>query len=173
MSTPALDRATGRHELFNRVPFPPACSCGVEMPDGNVRENFDAHLDAVARAARATVAAALHDPDDDVIAGVLRTHRIECTGIEGVTCRECPGGDRARFVEGFLAGHEAATRARVVATVTELDALPVGSVVRDAHGYLWEHYCAGEWRMGGYGRPGASDDVADFGPFTVLHVPRE
>jgi hypothetical protein len=62
--TPALARATGQHELFNRVPFPPACSCGVEMPDGNVRENFDAHLDDVARAARATVSAALHDPDD-------------------------------------------------------------------------------------------------------------
>lgn len=46
-------------------------------------------LDYFRGAAHAAVSAALHDPDDDVIAGVLRTHRIECTGIEGVTCREC------------------------------------------------------------------------------------
>lgn len=70
--TPALDRATGRHELFNRVPFPPACSCGAEMPDGNVRENFAAHLDDVARTTRAAVSAALHDPDDpDWLARVI------------------------------------------------------------------------------------------------------
>lgn len=47
-----------------------------------------------------------------------------------------PGGDRARFVEGFIAGHEAATRTRVVATAADLDALPVGSVVLDAGSYV-------------------------------------
>jgi len=77
----ALDRATGRHELFNRVPFPPACSCGVELPDGNVRENFDAHLDDVARTARAVVSRALHDPDDpDWLARV--EHDYGCLGCK-------------------------------------------------------------------------------------------
>jgi hypothetical protein len=46
------------------------------------------------------------------------------------------GGDETRaeqrgadWKDGFLAGHKAATRTRVVTTVDELDALPVGSVV--------------------------------------------
>lgn len=46
---------------------------------------------------------------------------------------------RAAFIAGFLAGHEAATRTRVVTTVTELDALRVGSVVLDAHDNPWGH----------------------------------
>lgn len=33
-----------RHVLFNRVPFPPECSCGTRMPDGNVQDNFNQHL---------------------------------------------------------------------------------------------------------------------------------
>jgi hypothetical protein len=41
---------------------------------------------------------------------------------------------RVTYVDGFLAGHEAATRTRVVTTVSELDALPVGSVVRSLGG---------------------------------------
>ena len=41
---------------------------------------------------------------------------------------------RASFVGGFLAGHEAATRTRVVTTVAELDALAVGSVIRNSYG---------------------------------------
>lgn len=46
-------------------------------------------------------------------------------------------GDRqTTFIEGYVAGHEAATRTRVVTTVTELDALPVGSVVLDAGSYV-------------------------------------
>lgn len=44
---------------------------------------------------------------------------------------------RASFVGGFLAGHEAATRTRVVSTVAELGTLPVGSVVLDAHDNPW------------------------------------
>jgi hypothetical protein len=43
-------------------------------------------------------------------------------------------GRRHGFVEGFLAGHEAATRTRVITTVDELDALPIGSVVLNANG---------------------------------------
>ncbi|MBN0040211.1 hypothetical protein JN535_08530 [Cellulosimicrobium cellulans] len=50
-----------------------------------------------------------------------------------------PDRDRDIYVGGFLAGHEAATRTRVVTTVTELDALAVGSVVLDAHDNPWGH----------------------------------
>lgn len=57
---------------------------------------------------------------------------------------------RRVFSDGFLAGHEAATRTRAVTTVTELDALPVGSVVLNDRGVAWQKrganhrwYCAG------------------------------
>ncbi len=43
---------------------------------------------------------------------------------------------RVTFTDGFLAGHEAATRTRVDTTVTELDALPIGSVVLDDGSYV-------------------------------------
>lgn len=36
------------------------------------------------------------------------------------------------FIDGFLAGHEAATRTREVTTVTELDALPYRTCIIDA-----------------------------------------
>lgn len=45
---------------------------------------------------------------------------------------------RRIFTDGFLAGHEAATRTRVVTTVIELDALPVGSVVLSEQGAVFE-----------------------------------
>lgn len=85
MSTPALDRATeanfDSHQdvalALHDVPKVPLST----MPEW-VREQWTINT-------RRAVSAALHDDDEDVIAGVLRTHRIECTGIEGVTCREC------------------------------------------------------------------------------------
>lgn len=43
------------------------------------------------------------------------------------------GPERGIFADGYLAGHEAATRTRVVTTVTELDALPVGTVLAIHH----------------------------------------
>jgi hypothetical protein len=52
-----------------------------------------------------------------------------------------PAGEREAIVQvarGFLAGHEAATRTRVVTTVAELDALPVGSVVLTEGGSAWQ-----------------------------------
>lgn len=45
---------------------------------------------------------------------------------------------RVSFEAGYLAGHEVATRTRVVSTVTELDALPVGSVFMDGTGGVWQ-----------------------------------
>lgn len=111
----ALDRAAGRHELFNRVPFPPACSCGVEMPDGNVRENFAAHLDDVARTARAAVAAALHDPDDDVIARTIDAHRaIWVPGLE-CSCQRWPFDESDdQTMQGFARHQADAVRAAIL-----------------------------------------------------------
>ena len=46
--------------------------------------------------------------------------------------------DRAQWRAGFVDGAEwAATRTRAVTTPAELDALPVGSVVLDAHDNPW------------------------------------
>jgi hypothetical protein len=50
---------------------------------------------------------------------------------------------RVTFTDGYLAGHEAATRTRVVTTVDQLDALPIGSVVLSAHGIAWQRLVSG------------------------------
>lgn len=49
-------------------------------------------------------------------------------------------GDRVQnaYVDGFLAGHEATTRTRVVTTASELVELKVGSVILDQHGVSWQ-----------------------------------
>lgn len=56
------------------------------------------------------------------------------------------------FKDGFLAGHEAATRTRVVTTVTELDALPERTCIVDAdmefhqrHGSLLDRTVESAW----------------------------
>lgn len=45
---PVVDDCDRGPVLFNRVPFPPECSCGTRMPDGNVQDNFNKHLADVA-----------------------------------------------------------------------------------------------------------------------------
>lgn len=51
-----VETATEAHQLFNRVPFPPACSCGERMPDGNVRDRFNEHMAEVATTEKAAEA---------------------------------------------------------------------------------------------------------------------
>ena len=51
-----VEKAGQAHQLFNRVPFPPACSCGERMPDGNVRDRFNEHMADVATAEKAAEA---------------------------------------------------------------------------------------------------------------------
>lgn len=72
-----------------------------------------------------------------------------------------------------------ASRPRVVETVEELDALPVGSVVLDKAGDVGKLICdysndpAGEllWELAGYGATFGASDV-DL-PATVIHLPEE
>lgn len=78
------------------------------------------------------------------------------------------------FIEGFLAGHEAATRTRVVSTVTDLDALPVGSVVLDADEQAWQKPDALDtWASGQQTLALTSAQLAADGPFRVLYDPEE
>jgi hypothetical protein len=83
---------------------------------------------------------------------------------------------RKGYVEGYLAGHEAATRTRVVTTVAELDALPIGSVVMTEEGWLakkfettqTQHWDVTErWRRGNY----PDVRLIEHGPLTVLYEP--
>jgi hypothetical protein len=85
---------------------------------------------------------------------------------------------RADWKDGFLAGHEAATRTRVVTTVDELDALPIGSVVMTEEGWLakkfettqTQHWDVTErWRRGNY----PDVRLIEHGPLTVLYEPEE
>jgi len=88
---------------------------------------------------------------------------------------------RGAYVRGFLAGHEAATRTRVVTTAAELDALPLGSVVIDADGDVWQMRERGlipgsEWACTERAIPmstGAALANAPFAPFRVLFEPQE
>ncbi|MDQ8040627.1 hypothetical protein RDI86_02035 [Cellulosimicrobium sp. XJ-DQ-B-000] len=79
-----------------------------------------------------------------------------------------------RLRESFVAGAEwAATRTRVVTTVTELDALPVGSVVLDAGSYVMHKVWgipepADHWSYLGTEHPAVPDL-----PARVLYVPEE
>ena len=76
---------------------------------------------------------------------------------------------RTDWKDGLLAGRAAATRTRVVTTVTELDALRVGSVVLDRHGYPWLKG-TGSWVCTSDGGVIEPHEVA---PLTVLYEPEE
>ena len=67
--------------------------------------------------------------------------------------------------------NEAATRTRVVTTVTELDALPVGGVVRTKH-LSYIKYAAKSW-IGARGTRVDSMTLSAFAPLTVLYEPEE
>ena len=71
----------------------------------------------------------------------------------------------------ILAGHEAATRTRVVTTVTELDALPVGSVVLSEYEAVWERESDLCWIETGNTWRVQSTDIAL--PARVLYNPEE
>jgi hypothetical protein len=84
-------------------------------------------------------------------------------------------GYRGVYAAGFLAGHETATRTRVVSTVAELDALPDGTVMRARNEALRE---MGTLRDGtrvvwAEGWSLLDDAVKYDAPFTVLHEPEE
>ena len=66
---------------------------------------------------------------------------------------------------------EATTRTRVVTTVTELDALPVGSVVLSEQGAVFEHDHDGFWAEPGFTWRPMSKDMAL--PARVLYNPEE
>ena len=78
---------------------------------------------------------------------------------------------RGAYERGFLAGHEAATRTRVVTTVTELDALPIGSVVLDRLLNPWHLRGAGRWYAAGWDGGVLSPAVPL--PARVLYDPEE
>src|SRR5690606_40881231 len=61
-----------------------------------------------------------------------------------VTATTMLGPQDAETVVRALVAH-AATRTRVVTTVAELDALPIGSVVLDRHGEAWRKTRTGDW----------------------------
>ena len=81
------------------------------------------------------------------------------------------GGMVVGFEEGFLAGHEAATRTRDITTVAELDALPIGSVVLSEQGAVFEHDHDGFWAEPGFTWHPMSKDMAL--PARVLYDPEE
>ena len=65
----------------------------------------------------------------------------------------------------------AATRTRVVTTVTELDALPIGSVVRAKH-LSYIKYALGPW-IGVRNRRVDSLTLSAFAPLVLLYEPEE
>src|SRR5690606_7551719 len=90
-----------------------------------------------------------------------------------VTATTMLGPQDAETVVRALVAH-AATRTRDIATVDELDALPIGSVVLDIHGGVlpepWQKWPTGWWAAG--------DDEASFAedialPARVLYDPEE
>ena len=79
---------------------------------------------------------------------------------------------RGGMVVGFEEGATwAATRTRVVTTVAELDALPVGSVVLSEQGAVFEHDHDGFWAEPGFTWRPMSKDMAL--PARVLYNPEE
>jgi uncharacterized protein YceK len=80
-------------------------------------------------------------------------------------------GYRGVYAAGFLAGHEAATRTRVVTTVAELDALPVGSVVLDRLLMPWHKRPGTRWYSTGWDGGVRSPAIAL--PARVLHDPED
>ncbi|MDF2915972.1 MAG: hypothetical protein K0S70_189 [Microbacterium sp.] len=79
-------------------------------------------------------------------------------------------GWRDGFEDGYVAGHEAATRTRVVTTVTELDALPVGVVVLTEVGRVWQKIGTA-WNVAGGKRARQAEYVRL--PARVLYEPQE
>lgn len=76
------------------------------------------------------------------------------------------------FEQGVFAGHEAATRTRVVTTVTELDALPIGSVVLSEQSAVFERDEVDmSWMETGVTWRLSSEDIAL--PARVLYEPEE
>lgn len=79
---------------------------------------------------------------------------------------------RGGMVVGFEEGATwAATRTRVVTTVTELDALPIGSVVLSEQGAVFERDHDGFWAEPGFTWHPMSKDMAL--PARVLYNPEE
>jgi hypothetical protein len=83
--------------------------------------------------------------------------------------------DRDAFTKGFLAGHKAATRTRVVTTVDELAAMPrdYETIVRGNDGQVWQRSrnawdCLSEDGTGGL-RPSSAIAL----PARVLYDPEE
>lgn len=79
------------------------------------------------------------------------------------------------YVDGFLAGHEAATRTRDITTVAELDALPVGSVVMFEDGAVAKQLHRDRWSFVGYNNPVSKGArmLYKYFPARVLHEPEE
>ena len=79
---------------------------------------------------------------------------------------------RGGMVVGFEEGATwAATRARTITTVDQLDALPVGSVVLSEQGAVFEHDHDGFWAEPGFTWRPMSKDMAL--PARVLYTPEE
>lgn len=68
---------------------------------------------------------------------------------------------------------------QTITTAEQLDALPVGTIVRDRERWLWQKFSATEWQCGGpYNRPFPSSYLVEygipeynFGPFEVVFEP--
>ncbi|MEV8029233.1 hypothetical protein [Cellulosimicrobium funkei] len=98
------------------------------------------------------------DWKDGFLAGDKAAHRERCPHAR------CPGGS-------LCCCPEAASRPRQVTTVTELDALPVGSVVLNAESVAWQKRGkSGRWYV--VGHTGGSTQVP-YLPARVLYVPEE
>ena len=82
-----------------------------------------------------------------------------------VTATTMLGPQDAETVVRALVAH-AATRTRVVTTVAELDALPIGSVVLDRHGEAWRKTRTGDWTATALGSTTSSGVPL---PARVLH----
>ncbi len=81
--------------------------------------------------------------------------------------------EREPFIEGFLAGHEAATRTRVVTTAADLEALPVKSIFRCRNGSAWEKHHDGTWNPAALHVGRSSERMAAWLPGVVLYDPEE
>jgi hypothetical protein len=88
---------------------------------------------------------------------------------------------RIAYERGYRSGHEAATRTHLVTTVTELDALPVGSAIRTTDDAIWQQFRGSGgrivWRSAVWAGAYTSTDLDDYGggllPARVLYEPEE
>jgi hypothetical protein len=122
-----------------------------------------------------------YTPSTDEVGDAYIQMRVRESGASTPDERILASVDALPEWERWLAGHEAATRTRVVTTVAELDALPLGSVVLDADGDVWQMRERGlipgsEWACTERAIPmstGAALANAPFAPFRVLYEPEE